>query len=240
MDALGLSEPQRARFLDAAREGHFAPPAGQLIGTLPFALTSFIGREREVDDVVNLLPTTRVLTLTGIGGIGKTRVALDVARRVQAEYADGVALVDLSSLSDANHAAHTVATALGLREQPGVPVARTVIEFLRDRQVLIVLDNCEHVLDACAELADQSLRACAGLRILATSREPLGVAGETRWALPPMHVPAATDSSAAEIASAEAVRLFCERARSLDASLQLTQTNLVAMGRSVNGWMDCR
>src|SRR5919198_4532615 len=148
MDALGLSERQRERFLDAAREGHFVTPGSHALSALPLAVTSFIGREREIEDVLNLLPTTRLLTLTGIGGIGKTRLALDVARRLQPEYADGVALVDLSSLSDANQVPQRLATALGLREQPGVDITRTLIEFLRDRQVLLVLDNCEHLLDA--------------------------------------------------------------------------------------------
>ena len=229
MDGLGLSEPQRSLFLDAARDGHFVTPGAQLTSALPFALSSFVGREREVEDVVNLLQTARLLTLTGIGGIGKTRVALNVARRLQAEYADGVALVDLSSLGDANPFLQTVATALGLRERPGEPIARTLIDCLRDRQTLIVLDNCEHLLDACALFAEESLRACGELRILATSREPLGVAGETRWTLPPMYVPTGNDASAAELAASEAVRLFYERARALDAGLKLTHENLLAM-----------
>src|SRR5262249_31018948 len=153
------SDLQRARFAAAAREGHFQTTAGSnLVGRLPLALTAFIGRQRELDEVVSLLQTTRLLTMTGTGGIGKTRLALDVARRMQAEYEDGVGLVDLSPLTDSSQVPHRVAAAFGMREQPGQSITAVLADSLEDRNVLVVLDNCEHLLDACAVLAEQLLQ----------------------------------------------------------------------------------
>jgi non-specific serine/threonine protein kinase len=222
IEALDLSDQQQSKFLAAAREGHFqAPP----VSHLPLALTTFIGREHELEDVLNLLQTTRLLTLTGTGGIGKTRLALDVARRTQSEYEDGVGLVDLSALTESIQVPHGVATAFGVREQPGQSIATMLVERLEDQRALVVLDNCEHLLDACATLSEQLLRTCAGLRILATSREPLGVPAETRWSLPPMHVPPIDATRPSDVAASESVQLFYERARAVQPVFRHTAEN---------------
>src|SRR5262249_14576523 len=133
--------------------------------------------------------TTRLLNLTGTGGCGKTRLALEVAARLHPEYRHGLWLVELAALSDPNLVVQTVAAALGLREAPERTIQDTLVGFLPDRSILIVLDNCEHLIDACARLADSLLRACPGLRILATSREALGIAGEVAWRVPSLSLP---------------------------------------------------
>jgi non-specific serine/threonine protein kinase len=146
-----------------------------------------------------------------------------------ADFPDGVALVDLSSLTDEGLVAQAVGAALGIRERPGQPIARSRVEALGEHEVLLVLDNCEHVLDACAAVADRLLRACPGLRILATSREPLRIEGETRWMLPPLRLPPPAGDASGEIGLTEAVLLFRDRARALDASFQLTDGNIGAV-----------
>jgi non-specific serine/threonine protein kinase len=222
IEALELSDQQQSRFVMAAREGHFqAPP----VSRLPLALTTFIGREHELDDVLKLLQTTRLLTVTGTGGIGKTRLALDVASRTQAEYEDGVGLVDLSALTDSTQVPHSVAAAFGVREQPGQSIATLLVDFLEDRRVLVVLDNCEHLLNACAALSEHLLRTCAGLDILATSREALGVTAETRWSLPPMHVPPTEAARPSDVAASESVQLFYERARAVQPTFRHSAEN---------------
>src|SRR6266542_3823416 len=146
-------------------------------------LSSFIGREREVADVKRLLADTRLLTLTGPGGVGKTRLALEVSRELNSSetFADGVWFAGLAPLADAALLPQTTAAALGVREEPGRAVLETLQESLRARRLLLVLDNCEHLVEACADLADALLQACPRLAILATSREALNIAGETVW-----------------------------------------------------------
>lgn len=175
---------------------------------LPLQRTSFVGREREVDEVKGLLATTQLLTLTGAGGCGKTRLAVQVAREVAGEYPDGTWFVELAALVDPTHVVHTVAAALGLLEVPGRALTEGLIEFLVGKTLLLVLDNCEHVVDAAARLADAMLLASAQLGILATSREPLGCVGETTWRVP-------------SLSRAESVRLFTERARAARPELNL-------------------
>jgi non-specific serine/threonine protein kinase len=193
---------------------------------LPLQLTSFVGREREIAEVERLLHSTRLLTLTGTGGCGKTRLALEVASRVLPAYEHGVWLVELAALSDAALVAQTVATALGLREAPGRTIAETLVEFLRERSLLLVLDNCEHLLDACARLADSLLRACPRLRVLATSREALGIGGEVSWRVPSLSLPdAERPPSSEDLAGYEAVRLFTERARAVQPRFEVTSAN---------------
>jgi transcriptional regulator with XRE-family HTH domain len=145
--------------------------------TLPVALTSFVGREREIAELSGLLASVRLLTLTGVGGCGKTRLALEVARAVSSAYPDGVRFVDLAPLVDPALVPQAVATVLGVRETPLQPLVK-LASVLRTRQLLLVLDNCEHLIDACAQFADALLRTCPGLRILATSRAALVIDGE--------------------------------------------------------------
>src|SRR5919202_492349 len=202
---------------------------------LPLELTSFIGREREIAEVKRLLlleGKDRLLTLTGPGGCGKTRLALKVAFEVVQEFEDGVWLVELSSLSDPDLVPQAVAFALGVREAPERSLTEVLTEHLKSKKMLLVLDNCEHVIDACAALADALLRACPELRILATSREALSIAGEATWLVPPLSLPDPEHPPPVEdLAGYEAVRLFLERAAAVSSRFELTERNAPAVAQ---------
>jgi len=199
---------------------------------LPIARTSFVGRERETREVRRLLAMTGLLTLTGAGGGGKTRLALEVVRELASTYPDGVWLVELASLSDPALAPQAVAQALGVREIPGRPLEDTLTDHLRTKRLLLVLDNCEHLVDKVAHLAEALLSSCPKLRILATSREPLGVRGEAIWTVPPLSLPDAEGVLSIEgLMSTEAVRLFLDRARSRLPGFELKRENAGAVGR---------
>ena len=167
---------------------------------LPVQLTSFVGRAGQLAEVQGLLGADRLVTLTGAGGIGKTRLALQVAGQVAAEF-DAVWCVELAPITDPALVAFTAARALGLPDQPGRSATETVVRFIGDRNVLIVLDNCEHVLDAAAQLTTALLSGCTAMTVLATSREPIGVPGEVTWRVPPLAL------------ADEAMELFTDRAR---------------------------
>ena len=156
----------------------------------PAALTSFVGRAGALREVAGLLEEYRLVTVTGPGGSGKTRLAGELARQVAGRFADGVWLAELAAVRDPAQVAATVAAALGVREQPGVPTAEELARGLARRQLLLALDNCEHVIGAAAQLCAGLLAACDDVRILATSREPLAVAGEARYRLGPLTLPA--------------------------------------------------
>ena len=175
-------------------------------------LTSFIGRERELVEIKRLLPGKRLLTLVGVGGIGKTRLALQAAAEVMDAYRDGVWLIELGSISNPSLVPTSAAQVLGVPERAGTPLIDTLCAHLKTRQLLLILDNCEHLLDACARLADAALRSAADTTIIATSREPLHVAGEQTYPLQTLSLPEPS-ASAEAVARAEAVQLFVERAR---------------------------
>ncbi len=187
------SPATRATYERLAHEASAAQPtpapASPRAHTLPIPLTSFVGRVRERAEVARLLGTTRLLTLTGAGGSGKTRLALTVAADRATAYADGVALVELAALADPALVPQAVAVALGLHEESQRSPTTLLAEALRGKQMLLVLDNCEHLIVACAQLAQALLAACPGLQVLATSRESLGVAGETTWLVPSLSLP---------------------------------------------------
>src|SRR5580704_2066398 len=153
------------------------------------ALTTFVGRSAEVDEVAGLLGRYRLVTLTGPGGVGKTRLSAEVAARTAARFADGIRLAELASVQDQAQVPAAVAAVLGVREAPGAPVLELLAGVLGRQQVLLVLDNCEHVLDAVAQLCEAVLPLADDVRVLATSREPIGVAGEARYRLGPLAVP---------------------------------------------------
>jgi non-specific serine/threonine protein kinase len=193
---------------------------------LPRERTRFIGRERELTEWAQALDDARVLTITGIGGSGKTRLALKLAEAVLARFPDGVWCAEFAPLKEAERVTLTLAAALDLREEPGTPLLETVIHQLRDQRALIVFDNCEHVLAAAAGLADSLIGSCGDLKIIATSREGLGIEGERLFALRSLSVPtkSGVDGLAAAEAS-EAVRLFVDRAQIVDAGFALTAAN---------------
>jgi predicted ATPase/DNA-binding SARP family transcriptional activator/DNA-binding CsgD family transcriptional regulator len=198
---------------------------------LPNLHSSFVGRERELMEVKRVLAMTGLLTLTGTGGVGKTRLALEVARDLVGVYPDGVWLVELAPLSDPALVPQAVASALGVREQPGRSMTETLSTHLESRQLLLVLDNCEHLIDACARLVDALLGSCERLRILATSREALGVAGEVSQPVRPLAVPADAVRSASveDLVRCEAIRLFQDRASSKQPGFSLEPQNARAV-----------
>jgi predicted ATPase/class 3 adenylate cyclase len=201
-----------------------------LPNNLPLQLTSFVGREAEIAEVEERLEQARLLTLTGTGGCGKTRLAVQVAADLLDAYPDGIWFVDLAPLADAALVPQAVAVALGLRETPGRPLVATLADHVGRRHLLLLLDNCEHLLDACAHLADALLHAGRHLRILATSREPLGIAGEVAWRVPSLPVPPASVRPALEEAGQFAsVRLFAERAAAADPAFVLSAQNSAAV-----------
>ena len=187
---------------------------------LPVSLTSFVGRASESAKVAALLARHRLVTVTGPGGSGKTRVAIEVARGVVSRFEDGVWLVELAQVEDPGLVQTAVAIVLGVREQPSLSLAESLAAVIGGRHVLLVLDNCEHVIDAAAGLCDGLLRAGHDLRVLATSREPLGVAGEVRFPLLPLPVPAGETPEG--LAGCESVALFADRAGQADPGFILT------------------
>jgi predicted ATPase/class 3 adenylate cyclase/DNA-binding CsgD family transcriptional regulator len=177
------------------------PSKGSAAEHLPAQLTSFVGRAAEIDGVRRALAADRLVTLTGAGGVGKTRLAIQVAGGVAAEFPAGVWYVDLAPIADTGLVPVVVAGALGLADQPGRSTTDTLVRFVADRQMLVLLDNCEHLVDSVAELTAALLRACPDLTLLATSREPIGIAGEVTWRVPSLSL------------DDEAIELFVDRAR---------------------------
>jgi predicted ATPase len=206
-----------------------------LAGNLPAEPNSFIGRERDLAELARLLGEVRALTLSGPGGIGKTRLAVRLARDVLSGGGDeGPGDPDeawLIELADWHGpVAQAVATALGIHEEQGVPLAQTLAEALRSRHMLLILDTCEHQVSDCATLVQLLLARCPWLRIIATSREPLRVRGETVWRVPPLDLPPG-DARDAELAAHEAVRLFAARAAEARPGFALTSDNTASVAR---------
>ena len=225
-----------ASLTGASRENRSGRSSGH---NLPAPRTSFVGREREMLEVKRALAMTRLLTLTGAGGSGKTRLALEVARDLLGAYPDGVWLVELAGLSEGTLVSAAVAGVLGVQERAGQPLTDTIGEVLRGKRMLLVLDNCEHLVEEAASLVDAVLDSCPDLRILATSREALGVAGEVRWTVPALSVPGSGSPSAMEeLEGYESARLFAERASERRPGFALHSGNAVAVAeicRSLDG-----
>ena len=194
------------------------------------ALTTFVGRSAEVDEVVGLLGRYRLVTVTGPGGVGKTRLAAEVAARVAARFADGIRLAELASVQDQAQVPAAVAAVLGVRQAPGDPVLELLAGALSRQQVLLVLDNCEHVLDAVAQLCEAMLPLADDVRVLATSREPIAVAGEARYRLRPLAIPGPGPDGPGPCA---AVELFADRASRVDPGFVLDGTTAPVIGQVV-------
>jgi predicted ATPase/class 3 adenylate cyclase len=216
-----LGRPEQVFQLEAdGLESDFPPPASldnpELPNNLPTLLSAFIGRERELAEVRGLLRDYRLLTLTGAGGSGKTRLALQAAAEMLGVVSDGAWLVELAPLTDPEQVPVAVAAALGIPDPGGLQLPDAVIEALACQDALIILDNCEHLIDAVAKFCDAAIRQGAKIRFLATSREPLGIDGERVYRVPSMSLPAGEVLSANDLAESDAVRLFAERARLSD------------------------
>lgn len=196
---------------------------------LPVALTSFVGRQRELAELGALLMKTRLLTINGVGGSGKTRLALELAGERLNAYPDGVWLVELAALTDGALVVQALAKAVGVQEEPGHPLLETIAGTLRGARMLLILDNCEHVVQACADVSTRILTVCPEVRLLATSREALAVPGEVVWAAPPLSLPPQIGPTAQPLLDAESAQLFVERARYRHPAFELTQDNAPAI-----------
>ena len=223
-----LSKPELVwQILHPALPSQF-PPLKSLRffpNNLPQQFSSFIGREKEIGAVQSLLGSHRLLTLTGSGGSGKTRLALEVGAALLEEYPDGIWLVELAALTDPALIAAALLQTLGLREEGDTPLLRTLTDYLKPRKLLLLLDNCEHLLSACAHLADHLLKSAPEVRILASSREALGVAGEQAYRIPPLRLPDLKRPTIESLIRSEAARLFVERALLAQPAFTLTAQN---------------
>jgi predicted ATPase/DNA-binding XRE family transcriptional regulator len=226
---LGIAADNQFAFIESAR-------AKSPMGNLPAALTRFIGRERELAEVAHAVGAKRLVTLMGAAGMGKTRLAIEVARQMtdfsekSVIFKDGVWLVELAPLADSALVPTAVASAFNLPERPGRLPIDAAAAFLARKQMLLILDNCEHLIEACARLAETLLRACPHLHILVTSREALRIPGEAAWRVPPLSMPdSASTPSLERVAEYDAVQLFVEHASSAQAGFTLTPNNLTTV-----------
>jgi predicted ATPase/transcriptional regulator with XRE-family HTH domain len=252
--ALGLDGLARQLFVAAARgrapasdvlaamdvrpPEPFAAAARALPGNLPAQLATFVGRERELSEVRALVKSCRLVTLTGAGGCGKTTLSLQLAGRLLDGYGDGVWLLELAAVSDPDAVAAAIAGALRIPAQPGRPAIHTLADALGPQDMLIVLDNCEHLIDGCAKIAETILRQCPKVHLLATSREPLGIGGETIYRVPSLSLPPDGDSGEAAAAACDAVVLFAARAREQGAPLPIDEQTaplVVSVCRQLDG-----
>jgi predicted ATPase/DNA-binding XRE family transcriptional regulator len=236
--ALNLSPAAAAEFEAAGarprRSARRVSPQGMIadelgsLTNLPYERTSLVGRENEISDIVRILRDERLVTITGSGGVGKTRTALAVGSVLETNTIAGVWLVELAAVGQGSFVAAAVAQALHIQELPSRPLLETLLANLEQKAFLIILDNCEHVIADAAVLADALLRGCPNLRILATSREPLRIAGEQRYRLPSLRSPAPAEAvglTAADAREFSAVTLFAERAQSIDRNFALVDDN---------------
>jgi len=231
-DAPFIAPTEGDKAYRVVRNGDRWLPVRQIPNNLPQPITSFIGRERELDEVKSLLSSTRLLTLVGMGGLGKTRLSLQVAAEVMYEYPDGVWFLDLAPIRDPALVVSEAAQTLGVREAPDRPLIQALCAHLKTRRVMLILDNCEHLLEATAILAHAILRAAPQARLMASSREALHVPGEQAYAVLPLPLPGRDDSLEA-LSRSTAVRLFVDRARLHKLTFMLTEREAPAVAELV-------
>jgi len=198
---------------------------------LPVKLTSFIGRERELEEIRTRLEDARLLTLIGPGGTGKTRLSIQLGGEQLSTFPDGVWMVELAPISDAALIPQTIASVFGLRESPDRPLIEIVTDYLRAKRSLLILDNCEHLIAACAMIAETLIQSCRNLKILASSREALGISGELTYRVPSLHLPDQAQSTREAVQEYESVQLFVDRATVASPKFQLTDTNAFSVAQ---------
>ncbi len=231
---LGREEPPGPGAIAGSGAGTEAGRGAQTPNNLPLALTSFVGRRQEMGEVARLLDSARLVTLTGAGGCGKSRLSVQVGRNVLESFPDGVRLVELAPLTDPALVPQRVAAVFDIREEPGRSLLETLKTTLAGQTYLLILDNCEHLRAACASLAAGLVGACPSARVLATSQEPLGVRGEVVWRVPPLTVPdlrSGKKPTRPEISRSESVRLFVERAAAALPAFSLTDQNALVLAQ---------
>ena len=233
-----LDRPERVYQATASDMPGEFPPLRSLENwpnNLPRQLSTFVGREDALAAVTAQLGTTPLLTLVGPGGVGKTRLALEAAAQAMDAFPDGAFVVDLAALADGGLVPETIASTLRIREQPGVPVLTTLAQQIGERRLLLIFDDCDHVLEGVASAVGDLLRACSGLRVLSTSREALGIAGESLYPVASMALPApeavVSVQSLEAIAQVEAVRLFVDRAKAVQPGFALSERNIGAVAQ---------
>src|SRR5262245_18977599 len=195
------------------------------IGNLPAEVSSFIGRAGQLAQLVEVQRNTRLLTLVGAGGVGKTRLATRLAATLAWDYPDGVWFVELGTVDEPAMLAKAVASVLGVREQAGRTELQALMDAQRTCYSLLIFDNCDHLVEACSEVAAALLRACPHIAVLATSRALLEIDGETAWRVPPLSLPSTSSSNPVEVSASEAVQLFVARARARRPDFQLVPEN---------------
>ena len=223
----GLPNPERLWQVVAPELVQDFPPLQSLKdipNNLPARLTTFIGREKEIDQIKKRLEEHRLVTLTGSGGVGKTRLSIQVAAELLDQYPHGVWLVELAPITDPSFVAQTVCTALDVTPQGNVSALSVLINYLKTKKLLFVVDNCEHLIDACAQLCDSLLHACPDLRMIASSREALGIEGESAYRVPSLSLPKQMEGLQA-VKGSEAVKLFMERAKAVLPEFEITKIN---------------
>jgi predicted ATPase/DNA-binding CsgD family transcriptional regulator len=225
-------EPPTLRAVKPAEAERVPRSPGRRPHNLPSELSSFVGREKELPEVRRLLENNRLLTLTGSGGCGKSRLAVAAAGELVERFEDGVWMVELASLAEPSLVPQAVAFSLGVRERSGSSLTEALSDYLRTRNLLLILDNCEHLIEACAELAEALLRSCPRLRVLATSREALGITGEISWPVPSLSLPDLRRlPNLDSLSRYESARLFVERTAAVRPNFTLTEQNAPAVAQ---------
>jgi non-specific serine/threonine protein kinase len=241
LEKFGIPETERPQWISFARGLSGFPPSSspssnKSITNLPAPLTTFIGRKKEQAEVISLITKYRFVTLTGSGGVGKTRLSIKVGEQILSNYTDGVWLVELASILDPQLVSRTTAIVIGLRDEPQRPVIDMLSDYLREKKMLLILDNCEHLLDACANLIDTLLKHSPGLKILATSREVLDILGEATYRVPSLELPD-IQQPLEELRRYESARLFEERAQLARMDFSLTIENASSVAK-ICSWLD--